>query len=111
MHGNLCLPNRDDLGRERGISGEMELMIRRWGFGGKLLNVAAFLLLPQLAYTASFALGSISTAPTVENGKFWPLVSYLERQLRSEGIDDGKVVVAESIPEMSSFLKRQQLDL
>jgi len=93
------------------VSGERELMIRRWGFGGKLLNVAAFLLLPQLAYTASFTLGSISTAPMVESGKFWPLVSYLERQLRSEGIDDGKVLVAESIPAMSSFLKQRQVDL
>lgn len=26
MHGNLCLPNRDDLGRERGIPG-------KWGKG------------------------------------------------------------------------------
>ncbi len=93
------------------VSGERELMIHRWGFGGKLLNVAAFLLLPQLAYTASFTLGSISTAPMVESGKFWPLVSYLERQLRSEGIDDGKVLVAESIPAMSSFLKQRQVDL
>jgi phosphonate transport system substrate-binding protein len=93
------------------VSGERELMIGRWSFGGKLLNVAAFLLLPQLAYTASFTIGSINTAPMVESGKFWPLANYLERQLRSEGIDVGKVVVAESIPTMSSFLKRQQVDL
>ena len=84
-------------------------MIR--GFAGKLLSVAAFSLLPQLAYAASFTLGSISTAPTVESRKFWPLASYLQRQLRSEGIDDGKVVVAENIVTMSSFLKRQQVDL
>jgi ABC-type phosphate/phosphonate transport system substrate-binding protein len=86
-------------------------MTRTGGFGSKLLNVAAFLLLPHLAYTASFTVGSISTDPMVESGKFWLLVSYLERQLRLEGIDAGKVVVAESIPQMSSFLKQKQVDL
>jgi ABC-type phosphate/phosphonate transport system substrate-binding protein len=107
IHGNLCLPKRD----LSVVSGESDLMIRRSGFTRKLLNVAAFLLLPQLAYTASFTIGSINTAPMVESAKFWPLVSYLERQLRSEGIDDGKIVVAESIPAMSAFLKQKQVDL
>jgi len=87
-------------------------MVHPWGFRGKLLlNVAALLFFPHLAYTASFTVGSISATPTVESGKFWPLVSYLERQLRSEGIEGGKVIVAESIPAMSAFLKQQQVDL
>jgi phosphonate transport system substrate-binding protein len=46
-----------------------------------------------------------------ETKKFWPLASYLAQQLHSEGIDQGKVVVAESIPAMSSLLQTRQVDL
>lgn len=81
------------------------------GLGKKALFVAAILLLPQLACARSFKLGSISTFPVTETRKFWPLASYLERQLQSEGIDQGKVVVADSIPAMSSFLQTGQVDL
>ena len=80
-------------------------MINRWGVANKLLLVAAVLLLPQLACAGSFKLGSISISPVVETRKFWPLATYLARQLQSEGIDEGKVVVAESIAAMSSFLR------
>lgn len=86
-------------------------MIHQWGLGNKLLFVAAVLLLPQLAGAGSFKLGSISISPLAETRKFWPLAAYLERQLQSEGIDEGKVVVAESIPAMSSFLQTRQVDL
>ncbi|MGH7855311.1 MAG: phosphate/phosphite/phosphonate ABC transporter substrate-binding protein [Candidatus Binatia bacterium] len=77
----------------------------------ELSLVAAVLLLPQLAYAGSFKIGSISTSAVVETRKFWPLASYLARQLQAERIDQGKVVVAESIPAMSSFLQTQQVDL
>jgi phosphonate transport system substrate-binding protein len=86
-------------------------MINRWGLGNKLLLVAAVLLLPQLAGAESFKLGSISISPVVETRKFWPLASYLARQLQSEGIGEAKVVVAESIPAMSSFLQTREADL
>jgi phosphonate transport system substrate-binding protein len=86
-------------------------MINRWGLANKLLLVAAVLLLPQLACAGSFKLGSISISPVVETRKFWPLASYLARQLQSEGIDEGKVVVAESIAAMSSFLRTGEADL
>jgi phosphonate transport system substrate-binding protein len=86
-------------------------MVCPWGLGKKLLFVAALLLLPQLASAGSFKLGSISASPVGEIKKFWPLASYLVRQLPSEGIEEGKVVVAESIPAMSSFLQTRQVDL
>ena len=82
-------------------------MTSAWRLGKKLLSVAALLLLPQLACAGSFKLGSISTNPVEESKKFSPLASYLARQLQSEGIDHGKVVVAESIPAMSALLKAQ----
>ncbi|MGH7824958.1 MAG: phosphate/phosphite/phosphonate ABC transporter substrate-binding protein [Candidatus Binatia bacterium] len=86
-------------------------MIIPLGLGKKLSFVAAVLLLPQLACAGSFKLGSVSTSPVAETNKFWPLASYLARQLQTEGINQGKVVVAESIPAMSSFLQTRQVDL
>ena len=86
-------------------------MISRWGLENHLSFVAAVLLLPQLACAGSFKLGSISMSPVVETRKFWPLASYLAQQLQSEGIDQGSVVVAESIPAMSSFLQTGRVDL
>jgi ABC-type phosphate/phosphonate transport system substrate-binding protein len=86
-------------------------MITRLRLGNKLSLVAAVLLLPQLAFAGSFKVGSISSSAVVETRKFWPLASYLARQLQSEGIDQGEVVVAESIPTMSSFLQKRQVDL
>lgn len=77
----------------------------------KLLLVAAVLLLPQLARAESFKLGSLSISPTAETKKFWPLASYLVRQLQAEGIDQAKVVVAESIPAMSALMQTKQVDL
>lgn len=80
-------------------------------FGKTLSFIAAVLLLPQLVCADSFKLGSISTNPVGETKKFWPFASYLAQQLQSEGIDQGKVVVAESIPAMSSLLQTRQVDL
>ena len=85
-------------------------MIISWGLRNNLF-VAALLFLPQLACAGSFKLGSISTSTVVETRKFWPLASYLERQLQSQGIVEVKVVVAESIPAMSSLLQTRQVDL
>ena len=82
-----------------------------WGLGNKLSFVAVVLLLPQLACAGSFNLGSISTSPVEETRKFSPFASYLAQQLKSEGIDQGKVIVAESIPAMSSLLQTRQVDL
>lgn len=86
-------------------------MVLPWGLGNKFLIVAAVLLLPHLAGADSFKLGSISTNPVGESRKFSPIADYLAQQLQSERINDGKVVVAESIPAMSSLLQTRQVDL
>jgi len=76
----------------------------------KLSFIAAVLLLPQLAFAASIKLGSINASPVAESRRFWPFATYLARQLQSEGIDEAKVVVAETIPAMSSFLQSRDAD-
>ena len=86
-------------------------MISAPGLGNKLTFLAAVLLLPQLAYAGSFKVGSISTSPVGETKKFSPLASYLAQPLKSDVIDQGNVVVAESIPAMSSLLQSRQVDL
>ena len=86
-------------------------MITPWRLVRKLSLVTIILLLPQLASAGSFKLGSLSIDPVSETRKFWPLASYLARQLQSDGIKEGKVVVAASIPAMSSFMQTGQVDL
>lgn len=73
--------------------------------------VGLTLLAPGWVDGESFKIGSISIAPVVETRKFWPLAGYLARQLQSEGIDQGKVVVAESLSAMSSLLQTRQADI
>ena len=81
------------------------------GLGKILFFAAATILLPQLAWAGPITLGSISVSPAREIKKFWPLASYLGKQLQSEGINKGQIVVAESIPTMSSFLQTGKVDL
>lgn len=81
------------------------------GLGKILFFAAATTLLPQLAWAGPITLGSISFSPAREIKKFWPLASYLGKQLQSEGINKGQIVVAESIPTMSSFLQTGKVDL
>ena len=59
----------------------------------------------------TIVVGSVGDVPTYEIKKFLPLASYLAKQLRSEEFDQGKVVVARSIPEMATFLKEGKVDL
>ena len=89
----------------------MQRMIIQRGLRITLAIGAAVLLLPQLVCAGSFKLGSINSSPVEETRKCWPLANYLARRLHAEGISQGKVVVAGSIPVMSSFQKRQQVDL
>jgi phosphonate transport system substrate-binding protein len=86
-------------------------MEQRSQLGCKFLFVAMLLLAPQLAGAASLNIGSISISPVVETRKFWPLANYLGQHLKSEGIDEGRVVVADSIPAMASLLQKGQADI
>ena len=86
-------------------------MSTRWLFSDNLLLVATLVIAPQFAGAATLNVGSISMSPVVETRKFWPLASYLAQQLKSEGIDAGKVVVAEDIPATALLLQNRQADL
>lgn len=72
---------------------------------------AGLVLLSHPAWARPITVGSISTEPAAEVKKFGPLASYLAGQLHAEGIDQGKVAVAKSIPEMASFLREGKVDL
>jgi phosphonate transport system substrate-binding protein len=73
--------------------------------------VAAVVLWSQMTWAGPLNLGSISMEPADENKKFLPLADYLAKHLQSEGIDQGKVVVAKSIPQMAAFLREGKVDL
>ncbi|HYA28096.1 MAG TPA: phosphate/phosphite/phosphonate ABC transporter substrate-binding protein [Acidobacteriota bacterium] len=76
----------------------------------KFSLVAAVLLLPKIVCAVSFNLGSINFSPVDETKKFAPLANYLAQQLKSEGIDQGKVIVADSIPAMAALLRARKVD-
>lgn len=69
------------------------------------------LILPQLAWARPISVGSIGDVPTDEMKKFLPLAAYLANQLRSEGYDQGRVIVARSMPEMAKLLREEKVDL
>jgi phosphonate transport system substrate-binding protein len=78
---------------------------------GKFLFLVAVLLLPHFVSAGTFRLGSITTSPVDETKKFSPLATYLAQQLKSQGVDQGKVIVAETIPAMAALLRTRQVDL
>jgi phosphonate transport system substrate-binding protein len=68
-------------------------------------------LVPLAAWTGPLTVGSISLEPAAETRKFLPLVRYLAQELRPDGIDDGKVIVAGSIRQMAAFIREGKVDL
>jgi phosphonate transport system substrate-binding protein len=77
----------------------------------KVVFITGLLSLPHLTWAKPLNIGSISTEPAAEIKSFLPFASYLAKQLQSEGFDQGKVVVAKSMPEMATFLKEGKVDL
>jgi phosphonate transport system substrate-binding protein len=76
-----------------------------------LLFAALVFLVPQVTWAGPITIGSIQTEPAHEVKRFLPLARYLAKQLQSEGIDQGRVVVAESIPQMATLLREGKADL
>ncbi len=72
---------------------------------------AIVFLIPQGVWAGSITLGSIGVDPADEIKKFLPLANYLAKQLQSEGIDQGRVVVAKSIPQMAAYVREGKVDL
>ncbi len=88
----------------------MKKVPRTWGILFFAFGVNAFVL-PRLAWAGPINVGSISIEPASEIKRFLPFANYLAKQLKAEGFDQGKVVVAKSMPEMASFLKEGKVDL
>lgn len=65
----------------------------------------------QTTWGGTINIGSISNSPNKEVKKFLPFSSYLGKQLQSDGIDQGKVVVAESIHQMAALMREGKVDL
>lgn len=81
-------------------------------FSGKFVFfLAAILLLPRIALAGTLHIGSISFEAKDEIKKYLPLAAYLGKALQSDGIDQAKVVVTRSIPEMAQLLKQGKVDL
>ena len=78
---------------------------------GILFLAATFLLLPHIVWSATLNIGSIGSKPSKEIKRFMPLVKYLEKELKTEGIDKVKVVVANDISKMAALLKEGKVDL
>jgi phosphonate transport system substrate-binding protein len=73
---------------------------------------AVFLwLMPQVTWAGSLTLGSISLEPAAEVKQFLPLAHYLAQQLQAEGIDHGRVVVADSMRQMAALLQDGKVDV
>lgn len=73
--------------------------------------IASLLLCWQSVSARTLTIGSISESPSEEVAIFFPLADYLARQLAGSGIDKGKVIVVNSIPEMAEQLKTGQIDV
>lgn len=75
------------------------------------LSLAVALLLPQHIWARPINVGSISVEAAAEIKKFLPLASYLAKELQSEGIDQGKVVVAKTVSQMAGLLREGKVDI
>lgn len=74
-------------------------------------SLPAAVLFGRPAWPAPINIGSVSTEPAAEIKKFLPIANYLRRELQSEGIDQGKVVVAKNISQMATLLQEGKVDL
>ncbi|MFQ5598013.1 MAG: phosphate/phosphite/phosphonate ABC transporter substrate-binding protein [Nitrospiria bacterium] len=72
--------------------------------------VLSFFLTPP-AWAKPIRIGSIHDEPANEIRKFLPIARYLAKELESDGIDAGRVVVADSIPQMAALLRKGRVDL
>ena len=82
--------------------------LRLWAI---FLPVAALISVPESTWARPINVGSVNTQPASEIKKFLPIASYLAKHLQSEGIDEGKVVVAKNIPEMASLFREGKVDV
>jgi phosphonate transport system substrate-binding protein len=82
--------------------------LRLWGI---IVSVVTVLLLPQTISAETIRIGDIGKHPAAQIKRFAPFTGYLAKQLESEGITDGKVVVVKSISEMANSMRERKVDL
>jgi phosphonate transport system substrate-binding protein len=85
--------------------------MRLWNFPILSLVIGWCLLGAVTADGETLKIGSINYSPESEMRAFAPLQAYLIKHLQTEGIDQGKVVVADSIAAMATLLQSRQVDL
>jgi phosphonate transport system substrate-binding protein len=78
-----------------------------------ILSIISIILLlwSQKFWAEVITIGSLHIEPAREVNKFLPLANFLSKELKPEGIDQGKVVVAHTIAEMASFVREAKVDL
>lgn len=81
------------------------------GWRGHVFLLVALLVCPGAAWAGSITVGSISVDPADDFAEFAPLAAYLAKQLPSDGVDRGRVVVADGIPQMARYLREGKVDL
>ncbi len=82
---------------------------------GRYAAVLTFLFIvfcaADIASARTLAIGSISLDPVGETRVYQPFADYLADKLGAYGIEDGKVVVADSIAAMAAMLRRKEVDI
>jgi len=81
-------------------------------FAAVSISIFMTLTFPAAAATRALTVGSIdSKDPGGEVKKFLPFARYLAVQLKSEGVEEGKIAIARSIQEMAKFMKEGKVDI
>lgn len=86
-------------------------MIQLRGWPAAFAFVAVALLLPPLTWARPIFIGSVNDEAAAEIKKFLPFANYLAKELQSEGIDQGKVVIAKNVSQMATFLREGKVDI
>lgn len=73
--------------------------------------VFTIIILFQRSWAEPINIGSISEEPNEEIKKFLPITRYLAKQLQSEGVSQGRVVVAKGIHQMATYIREGKVDL
>jgi phosphonate transport system substrate-binding protein len=73
--------------------------------------MAGILLSSVGAWAGTIHIGDIHAQPVDAIKRSTPLAKYLAKELQAEGIDQGKVVVVRTIPEMAGLIKEGKVDL
>jgi phosphonate transport system substrate-binding protein len=66
---------------------------------------------PSFGSADSLVIGSVHHEVSAEIKKFLPLADYLGKHLRSEGVNEAKIVVAKDISQMGTFLRERKVDV